>query len=452
MTFSSLFSYFWQNEPHVFRFWSTLNEDQRKALERQLYGIRIDLLEKQKQLIREPIASMENVFEPFEEFEFSGNLERRLLGQQLIEQGRVGCLVLAGGQGTRLQHLGPKGTYPISLVQQKTLFQMCAEKVKAASQKAGRALNVAIMTSPDNDKETRSFFQKHQFFGLSSSQISFFVQGTLPLLDAEGHLFLQKPWQIATGSDGNGHSLLCFARSGILNQWRKQGVEYLNVILIDNPLADPFDGELLGFHHQQQVDVTLKCTEKLIPEEKVGVLVKQKGRYQVIEYSEMSCQEKADRRPDGRLKHCCANLSLFCFSLSFIQHIFDLDLSLPLHQAWKAAQYVDDKGFSHLSTQPIAWKFETFIFDWLMNTKKVAAILYPREECFAPLKNAQGNDSPESVRKALQQSDRRVIQSITGMPSPDFPFELAAEFYYPTPDLLSKWKGKQVTQSYVSWP
>lgn len=439
----------WQHESQVFRFWPALTEHQRMALENQLNQINILIFQRQKQLIQDPPDSTTDIFDPFDDFAFAGNLDNQMRGQQLIEQGRLGCLLLAGGQGTRLQYVKPKGTYPISVIKGKSLFQLCAEKVKAASQKAGLPLYLAIMTSPDNDEETRAFFQQHHFFDLDPSQVSFFIQDTLPFLDAKGELFLQTPWQIATGADGNGHSLLCFARSGILDRWIQQGIEYLHVILVDNPLADPFDAELLGFHQQQEADMTIKCTEKCKPEEKVGMLVKQNDHCKVIEYSEMLDKEKQERRLDGRLKHCCANLSLFCFSLSFIQKMVFTQQFLPLHKAWKAAQYVDEEGVSHLSAQPIAWKFETFIFDWLMYAQRVSALIYPREQCFAPLKNAKGADSPKTVCAALQQADRKIIQAITNLTPPDFPFELAAEFYYPTPDLLLKWKGKAVTTSYV---
>src|SRR5262249_15958125 len=127
----------------------------------------------------------------------------------------------------------------------------------------------------------------------------------------------------------------------------------------------------------------------------------------------------------------------------------DEQQSIPLHKAWKAAPRVDDRGISHLPHQPNAWKFETFIFDWLIHAQNVVALIYPREQCFAPLKNAKGGDSPETVREALQQADRRVIEAITGLAYPNFPFELAAEFYYPTSDLLKKWKGRAISTSYV---
>lgn len=446
---TSSLSYFWEHEPEIFRFWSTLNQEQRSSFNHQLSKIQLNILEKQKRLIQDRVDRTIDVFEPFDHFAYSGNVDHALKGQQLIKQGRLGCLLLAGGQGTRLQYRGPKGTYPISVIKHKSLFQLCAEKVKAASRKAGYPLKLAIMTAPENDKETRNFFQNHACFGLDSSQVSFFIQETLPLLDIRGHLFLQAPDQIAEGSNGNGSSLIRFAQSGILNQWMQQGIEYVHVILIDNPLADPFDEELLGFHYAQKAEVTLKCTEKILPEEKVGLLVKQDEYCRVIEYSEMSTQEKEARRLDGHLKYRCANLSLFCFSLAFIQHIVNTQYSIPLHKAWKAAPYLDEKKLVRLPRQPNSWKFETFIFDWLIYTQKVAALIYPREQCFAPLKNAKGEDSPETVRKALQQADQNIFKSITGLDCSIFPFELSADFYYPTSDLIKKWKGKNASNSYI---
>ena len=439
--------YFRQHEPQIFRFWKKLTADQQRALEAQLKEIQVDTLKQQKKLLQEAGLHDSGSIDPFDDFAFSGHPGNISIGQKLIRQGQIGCLLLAGGQGTRLQHPGPKGTYPISAVKHKTLFQLCAEKVQAASTWAGRPLQLAIMTSPDNDAETCAFFRQHAFFGLLPSQVSFFMQGSLPLLDAQGNMFLKTPSQIAAGADGNGNSLLCFAQSGLLEKWLSQGIKTMTIILVDNPLADPFDAELIGFHDQQRAEITLKCTEKTEPGEKVGVVVRQKERCTVVEYSEMPESEKNERRSNGKLKHCCANLSLFCLSLSFIQRIVSEGRSLPLHKAWKAAQFIDDKGVTHFPSQPMAWKFETFIFDWLWHAAKVSALIYPREECFAPLKNLSGHDSPETVRSALLQRDRAVLQVLTGQPSPEFPFELPAEFYYPVPSLCAKWKGRQATAS-----
>lgn len=385
--------YFKKFEPQLFRFWDDLTAKQKEKFENQLAQIDLQILQKQQELIANPTLADPSSFEPFHDFAYSGNVSYRKIGQALIQKGAVGCLLLAGGQGTRLGHTGPKGTYPI--LPGKSLFQLCAEKVLAASNWAKHPLQLAIMTSKDNDAETRAFFQQHQFFGLNSSQISFFNQGSLPFLEAKGHLFLQTPWQIAEGANGNGESLLHLAHSGILQKWNNQGIEMITVIPVDNPLADPFDPELIGFHADHKNEITLKCAEKKDPEEKVGVVVKKGDRCTIIEYMEFPESEKNARQEDGTLKHRCANLGLFCFSLSFIQKIVKEGHSLPLHQAWKKTQTIDNEGLH-------AWKFETFIFDWLNFASRVEALIYPREECFAPLKNLTGADSPETVRRSLK--------------------------------------------------
>jgi UDP-N-acetylglucosamine/UDP-N-acetylgalactosamine diphosphorylase len=442
--------FFKKNEPAIWHYWSKLSLIEQKQLLDQLQSFDQTRLEQQKSLLHSPPIKNQ-VFESFNDFAKAGSVVDKEVGKQFIQKGRLGCLVLAGGQGTRLRFNQPKGCYPISVIKHKSLFQLLAEKVKAASQQANHPLFLAIMTSPENDLEIREFFKKHTFFGLMPSQLFFFSQSTLPLLDVQGHLFLDTPSHIAEGSDGNGNALHHFVHSGIASQWKDQGITHLHVILIDNPLADPFDAELLGFHTRQQVDVTLKCTEKKDPEEKVGVLVKEENRCRIVEYSELPESERQAKTSDGQLKHCCANLSLFCFSLPFITEQVKKNQQLPLHAAWKNALFLDPSQNTILSTYPIAWKFETFIFDWLTWTSKVAVLLYPREECFAPLKNFSGADSSETVRQALLKKDQHILQKLTGLTPPNFPIELAAAFHYPSSQLIQEWWHKQPQHSYLDF-
>jgi UDP-N-acetylglucosamine/UDP-N-acetylgalactosamine diphosphorylase len=273
----------------------------RHALEKQLASLDLAMLAKQRGMVIHPKVAAAEAFEPFDTAVLSGDKARKQTGQKEIAEGRVGCLLLAGGQGSRLGFPGPKGIFPISVIQNKSLFQLVAEKVVAASKQAGKPLPLAVMTSPQNDFITRAFFANHGLFGLDEGQLSFFCQGELPYLDAVGNLFLESSEKIAEGPNGNGFCFKHMAASGILSDWLARGIRHLNLIFIDNPLADPFDAELIGFHQMQGAEVTIKCAEKKDPGEKVGVLVKQKGMVRVSEYSEMPDTERQQRLPEGEL-------------------------------------------------------------------------------------------------------------------------------------------------------
>jgi UDP-N-acetylglucosamine/UDP-N-acetylgalactosamine diphosphorylase len=381
-------------------------------------------------LLSNPVAHKTEQISPLQKVARSGNLLDVQEGQKLIAEGRCGAIILAGGQGTRLNFDGPKGMFPVTLVKHKSLFQLFAEKTVAASKQVGLPLSIAIMTSPQNDSVTREFFAENHYFGLSSTQLSFFSQGMFPLLDADRHLFLDEEEKIVQGPDGNGAVFFHLVQKGIWKLWQSKGIQYANVVLIDNPLADPFDADLVGFHARRQCDITIKGCLRENASEKVGLLVIKNGKIQVAEYSEIPPEERNAYLPDGSLKYPYANLSLFCLGMEIIKSCAEKQHLMPWHAASKKFQNKD------------VWKFEKFIFDLLSFFNKTEVLIYPREECFAPLKNKTGPDSLTTVQAALQHNDRRVIEKITGIKPPEKTFELSQDFLYPTPKLLKDWQGR----------
>lgn len=432
-------------QQHILKGWEQLSILQKQQLASQIEALNGDCFKAQQRLIIEKssdnMASHPRPIEPFLEFSESGNQHDFKSGKQLLAQGKVGCLLIAGGQGTRLRFEGPKGMFPVSVVKAKSLFQLFAEKTVAAGRQVGQLLPLAIMTSTLNHQSTLQFFQKNNFFGLEPQQLYFFSQENLPFLDRNQNLFLENFGCLASGPDGNGSSLQHFIKSGIWEKWWDRGVRYLNYVLIDNPLADPFDAELIGFNHRQELDVAIKCTLRRSVDEKVGLLVKEEGKVGVVEYTELAEEERLAITATGQLKHCCANLSLFGFEMLFIRQLLSQQ-ELPLHAVFKSAKFLAPDGLSKQAEEPIAWKFEKYIFDILPAARKVKALLYPRENCFAPLKNFSGEASLLDVKLALQNYDRRVFAEISGYLPNEGPFELAQEFHYPTPELLRKWKGR----------
>jgi UDP-N-acetylglucosamine/UDP-N-acetylgalactosamine diphosphorylase len=437
---------------HLLTYWESLALEQKNTLISQIRHLDIEAFNKQKALLKAHEFPFCSNIKPLEKYAFVGNAEDKNLGLHLLSQKKCGCLLLAGGQGTRLRHNGPKGMYPVTPIKKKTLFQLFAEKTLAAGNQSGGLLSLAIMTSPLNHDIIVAYFKSNSFFGLNPAQVFFYSQDTLPLLDSNGDLFLEDPFTIAAGPDGNGSALKYFVDKGIWKQWNALGIEYVNVVLIDNPLADPFDAELLGFHVHQQADVCIKSAFRLNEEENVGLIVQQEGHIRVVEYSEISSEERTACLANGTLKYPCANLSLFCMNMEFIKNeAYSNHSQIPLHKALKAAKYVDEHGLSIISSHPMAWKFERFIFDLLPFAHKVKVLVYPREICFAPLKNFQGADSLETVQAALQKFDRIALQKITLSNPPKGPFELSQDFHYPTPQLLKTWKRRPIPDvDYIS--
>jgi UDP-N-acetylglucosamine/UDP-N-acetylgalactosamine diphosphorylase len=400
-----------------------------------------DLPKQQKAYSEKPRFS-ENV--PWSKFERSGDPQNFLRGEELIRQGKVGCLILAGGQGTRLGHEGPKGVVPVTPIRKKSLFQLFCERTKAASSWAEKKLSLCMMTSELNHKQTVDFLQRHSFFGLDPAQLSFFQQQMLPFLDSDICWLLEKPGKIAEGPDGNGHALRLFLESGIWEKWKNVGIEYLNVIFVDNPLADPFDPEFVGFTDRMGADAALKAVERLYPDEKMGVLAEREGRLKVIEYSEI---------PPHPSLFTLSSTGMFCISMDFISHLYAKNKAeLPLHLAKKRAKVLLKlaKGYTQQSAD--VWKCERFIFDFLDHVRSSAVLLCPREKIYSPLKNAVGDKSIQTVKQALLLHDQEVYRALTGLIPAAQEFELDPAFYYPSEAMKKRLQTLCLSnQSYIAF-
>ncbi|OJU81837.1 MAG: hypothetical protein BGO10_08095 [Chlamydia sp. 32-24] len=415
---------------------SLLTQVSKFTLEKQLSFIhqieKIDLrlIKKQQKVLKETNKSLCDL-KPINFVEKSGKISRIELGKKVLKQGKVGCLVVAGGQGTRLGSNAPKGFYPITICKQKSLFQLLCEKILAASIYSKHPLPLAIMTSPKNFLETKNFFKAHNYFGLEENQVSFFVQDQLPYLSDEGSLIIDSDDNLALAPDGNGKALHKFWQSGLGIEWEKKGIEYVNFILIDNVLADPFDIELLGIQQETHAEIAVKVIPRISKEEKVGVIGKIGKKIKVVEYSEID-----KTLEENEMIFHYANISCFLFTMSFIKKI-SLK-TIPLHKQLKP---VDSKLNGY--------KFEYYIFDVIPFATKVAILEYPRWQTFAPLKNKEGNDSVKIVQKSVLEREKKILAAVIKKEVMCNFFELDPQFYYPTDELIQFWKGKTIQPGYV---
>lgn len=175
-------------QSHVFNFWSSLSPEEQASLLSQLASIdpaRVNDIYSLavKQDGASPSSAFDEIAPPPPELVDTpvGNIEAeqawRETGLRAIKQGKVGVILLAGGQGTRLGSTDPKGCYDIGLPSGKSLFQLQAERIKRLSTLAGAKIPWYIMTSGPTRKATEAFFDKHAYFGLDKQDVAFFNQG-----------------------------------------------------------------------------------------------------------------------------------------------------------------------------------------------------------------------------------------------------------------------------------
>ncbi len=316
--------------------------------------------------------------------------EKKERGRALIESGKVACVILAGGQGSRLGWHGPKALYPLFPESGCTLLDIFMQKILATSTKYQRDFSVAIMTSPLNRQSIEEYLVAKNFYGLSKERILLFEQDMMPLLDEEGKWFLDRPGSIAMGPSGNGGVFSHLMRSHIVEKWKGIGIETVMVIPIDNPLAEPFDAHLVG--SLGEGDIALRCIERLDSHELIGVFAKKEGKLCVAEYFELTPAVREAVDDLGAFLFPYGNINIFSFSMKFIEQIATLEL--PLHIAKK-------KGVVWRRGEIPVSKCETFLFDVLPYAKSAYLLLCSRNTNYAPLKSREGSKDPASVRRAV---------------------------------------------------
>lgn len=391
------------DQEQVLAFWSKLSDAGREGLLGQIDTIDFDLVDTMRELLirEEKDVATRHTIEPAPVVSTGDKDEAALQaeGERVLSDGEAAVLLVAGGQGSRLGFDGPKGAFPLAPLTETTLFGIHARKVLAMEKRYACQLPFYIMTSRMNDAATRRFFKEHDVFGLAPERVKFFSQGMWPALGAEGKIILDRPDHIFMSPDGHGGVIRALKVSGMLEDMKARGVERVFYFQVDNPLVAVADPMFLGLHAAEGADVSLKVCPKRDPEEGLGVVAKRDGQNAIVEYTELSKEQKHARLPDGRLKFLYGNVAIHIFSLDFLDAESTRDL--PLHQAHKKVPVCNDKGETIQPDRPNAYKFERFIFDILPDAGVAVSVAFRREEEFSPVKNASGPDSPDTARRDM---------------------------------------------------
>ncbi len=380
----------------------------------------------------------------------------RATGEEALRAGRVAAFTVAGGQGTRLGYDGPKGMFAVTPVKKKPLFQVFAEKIKAAGLRHGRPLHWFIMTSHANHEATEAFFAEHKFFGLDRGRVHFFRQGRMPAVDFDGKILLETRSSLALSPDGHGGSLRALHRSGALDLMKSEGVDTLSYFQVDNPLVRCVDAAFIGWHKLRGSEMSSKMAPKAYPEEKVGHFCLQNGKLVVVEYSDLPLAMQKETNPGpstgsgqaGSLRFIAGSIAIHVIGREFARRMAagEADTALPFHRADKKIQTIDAAGNPVNPAKPNGVKFEMFVFDALPFARNPVVIETARADDFSPVKNAGGVDSPQTCREDqcrqfvrwLKAAGADVPADKTGLPP--FALEVSPLFGDDAESFMERWK------------
>jgi UDP-N-acetylglucosamine/UDP-N-acetylgalactosamine diphosphorylase len=425
-------------QEHLLQFWDELDANGRQRLAAQIEAIDFEQIAGLFHQVAQSHdwAAISRQAEPppamrLRDDESGGPFDRAdadKRGTAALAAGKIGVLLAAGGQGSRLGFDHPKGLFPIGPVSGASLLQIHLEKALALSRRHRVAVPVYIMTSPDTHDEQAKFLQAHNWFGLPADQVKLFCQGTMPAVDAEtGKLLLAEKGQLFLSPDGHGGTLAALAASGSIEDMRRRGIEHLFYLQVDNPLVPIGDALFIGYHLLADSDLTSMAVAKQTPQDRLGNFVLVDGRLQVIEYSDFPDDVAQKRDAGGGLVFWAGSIAVHMFRVAFLRRALALADALPYHIARKKVPFIDEAGRLIEPSQPNALKFERFIFDLLPHAQRPLVVECAEDDVFAPLKNAPGasRDTAEYVQRFMVTQHRGWLEKAGTRVAQDVPVEIS---------------------------
>ena len=161
-------------QEHLLRYYDELNEEQKENLLRQIEHLDMELPKMVENGVKEaergvlaPLGAitLDEIDKKRECYENSGI--------QAIQECKVGAVLLAGGQGTRLGLDGPKGMLNIGVHKELFLFERLVGNLMEVVEKTGAWIPLFIMTSEKNNDDTVSFFKEKNYFGYDPRYVFF---------------------------------------------------------------------------------------------------------------------------------------------------------------------------------------------------------------------------------------------------------------------------------------
>ena len=391
------------SQEHLLKYYDELPEREKAFLLQQIDELDVSLLDLVKKgntkLTKgkiQPIDAMtrSEIAKQKEEFE--------RVGLETLNQCKVGAVLLAGGQGTRLGLDKPKGMLNIGLTKELYLFEQLICNLMEVVNRAKAWVPLFIMTSEKNDADTRGFFEEHNYFGYNKDFVYFFVQDMAPSVAYNGKIYMEEKGRLSTSPNGNGGWFASMNRAGLLDKMDELGVEWLNVFSVDNVLQKIADPVFVGATIMKDADCGSKVVAKAAPDERVGVMCLEDGKPSIVEYYEMTPEMIEQRNENGVLLYNYGVILNYLFRVSTLKKI--MNQRLLLHIVEKKIPYIDEAG-NHVSPEEVnGYKFELLVLDMIQMMDSCLPFEVEREVEFAPIKNRTGVDSLDSARELMKKN------------------------------------------------
>lgn len=293
---------------------------------------------------------------------------------------------------------GPKGAYELTINgQKKSLFEMNFDNIKRVKEKYNVSPIWLIMTSRENDLQTREFFENKKYFDYDKNKIIFFKQGEMPILDINGKMVLENRYTIKEASNGNGDVFRALNKSNIISKLKEIGIKYLYFGGIDNILANPMDYIFLGLMIAHDYKIAAKSIFKEEALEKEAVFCKINGKPSILGYDYITKEMSNLKDNDGKYLYRDKNILAHLMTIEVIEKAAKLELEY--HRVYRKNTYLDINSDKEKYIREQSFKFEKFIFDIFKKFDEMLLLRVSKEKEFAPIKNLEGNYSVKSATK-----------------------------------------------------
>lgn len=389
-----------KNQCYIQNAYEKCNVEEKAILKEKLEKTDWSVLE---QIERKETVNERGVFAPLDAVEVpeieARKEEFKTLGIQAIKEGKVGAVLLAGGQGTRLGLDRPKGTLNIGINRELYLFEQLFRNLMDVTDEAEAYVPMYIMTSNINNEDTVAFFEEHKYFGYPKEYVKFFVQEMVPACDFKGRVYMESNTEVVMSPNGNGGWFTSLVKAGLLEDIHKRNIEWINVFAVDNCLQRIADPLFVGATIASGCESGAKVVRKAAPDERVGVLCTEDGKPSIAEYYEMTEEMATARKENGDLLYGFGVILNYLFSEKKLEQI--ADAHMPIHVVEKKVPYVDLEGNKVKPEEPNGYKFETLVLDMVHMMDDCLPYEIVREREFAPIKNLHGVDSLDSARELM---------------------------------------------------